>query len=50
MCSSILNNFSIDDDSTKVEVVLLSTAKTIPSGHLTPIDVVPDPGDKPCER
>ena len=35
------NNFSIDDDSTKVEVVLLSTAKTIPSGHFTPIDVVP---------
>ena len=41
MCSSILNNFSMDLDSTNGEVVLLSTAKTTPSGHFIPIDVVP---------
>ena len=41
ICSSILNIFSIDVASTKLEVVLLSTAKTIPSEHLIPIEVVP---------
>ena len=41
MCSSILNIFSIDEASTNFEVVLLSTAKTIPSELFTPIDVVP---------
>ena len=41
ICSSILNIFSIDDASTNFEVVLLSTAKTIPSELFTPIDVVP---------
>ena len=31
----------MDDASTNLEVVLLSTAKTIPSELFTPIDVVP---------